>query len=157
MGKQYIYQMGGLTKKFGNREVLKDIWLAFYPNAKIGVLVVLGAGDGAKQESLRELAKDLAMHVAASQVHALRADDIDADVIAKEREIFAAQAKESGKPDDIVQKMVEGRMNKFVKEVTLLDQSFVKDPDKTVQKVVEEAAAAQGTDITVEQFIKFQF
>ena len=128
-----------------------------HSNAKIGVLVVLGAGDGARQESLQELAKDLAMHVAASQVHALRADDIDADVIAKEREIFIAQAKESGKPDDIVQKMVEGRMKKFVKEVSLLDQSFVKDPDKTVQNVVEEAAASQGTDITLERFVKFQF
>jgi elongation factor Ts len=97
------------------------------------------------------------MHVAASQVHALDAAAIDPDVIAKEREIFTAQAKDSGKPDDIVQKMVEGRMNKFVKEVSLLDQPFVKDPDKTVKKVVEEVGASMGTEVGVERFVKFQF
>ena len=106
---------------------------------------------------MQSLAKDLAMHVAASQVHALDAAAIDPEVIAKEREIFTAQARDSGKPDEIVQKMVEGRMNKFVKEVSLLDQPFVKEPDKTVKQVVSEAAARLGTEITLEKFVKFQF
>ena len=128
-----------------------------HSNAKIGVMIILSAGQDGKREPLESLAKDLAMHVAASQVHALDAAAIDPDVIAKEREIFTAQAKDSGKPDDIVQKMVEGRMNKFVKEVSLLDQPFVKDPDKTVKKVVEEAGASMGTEVGVERFVKFQF
>jgi elongation factor Ts len=128
-----------------------------HSNAKIGVLVVLSAGEGAKPDALEELARDLAMHVAASQVHALRAEDIDPEVIAKEKEIFSAQARESGKPDEIVQKMVDGRMNKFVREVSLMDQPFVKDPDKTIRQVVEEAAASQGVDVNVERFVKFQF
>lgn len=128
-----------------------------HSNAKIGVLVVLSAGEGAKADALQELARDLAMHVAASQVYALRAEDIDPEVLAKEKEIYSAQAKESGKPDEIVQKIVDGRMNKFIREVSLLDQPFVKDPDKTIKQVVEESAASQGVDVNVERFVKFQF
>lgn len=128
-----------------------------HSNAKIGVLIVLSAGRNGKREPLQSLAKDLAMHVAASQVHSLDAEAIDPDLIAKEREIFTAQAKESGKPDDIVQKMVEGRMKKFVKEISLLEQPFVKDPDKSVKKVVEDAGASLGTEVGIERFVKFQF
>lgn len=128
-----------------------------HSNSKIGVLVVLRAGDAGKAGELEPLARDLAMHVAASQVHAVRADEIDAAVLEKEKEIYTAQAKESGKPDEIVEKMVQGRLNKFIKEVSLLAQPFVKDPDKTVEQVVKDRAAALGTDVTVERFLKFQF
>ena len=117
----------------------------------------LGSGQGARRDSLEELAKDLAMHVAASQVHAVRSDQIDPQVVAKEREILTAQAEESGKPPEIVAKMVEGRMGKFVREVSLLDQQFVKDPEKTVNQVVSKAATELGTEITLEKFAKFQF
>ena len=128
-----------------------------HSNAKIGVLIVLNAGQGAPRDELESLARDLAMHVAASQVHALNAEEIDPQVIAKEREIFTAQAKDSGKPDDIVAKMVEGRLNKFVNEVSLLNQPFVKDPDQTVEKVVAGAASRLGAEITLERFVKYQF
>ncbi|MCZ6474469.1 MAG: translation elongation factor Ts [SAR324 cluster bacterium] len=128
-----------------------------HSNGKIGVLIVLGAGHGARRDSLEELAKDLAMHVAASQVHAVRSDQIDPQVVAKEREILTAQAEESGKPPEIVAKMVEGRMGKFVREVSLLDQQFVKDPEKSVNQVVSKAATELGTEITLEKFAKFQF
>jgi elongation factor Ts len=128
-----------------------------HSNSKIGVLVVLRTEESAEAGALAPLARDLAMHVAASQVHAVRAEEIGADVLDKEREIFTAQAKESGKPDDIVEKMVQGRMGKFIKEVSLLAQPFVKDPDKTVEQVVKENAATLGRDITVERYLKFQF
>ena len=128
-----------------------------HSNAKIGAVVVLSAGEGAQPGPLEHLAKDIAMHVAASQVHALSAEDIDPQVIAKEREILTAQAEDSGKPPEIIAKMVDGRMNKFVKEVSLLDQPFVKDPDKTVKQVVAESAARLKTQITLERFVKFQF
>jgi len=122
-----------------------------HSNKRIGVLVAFGGGSA--NEANQEMARDVAMHIAASQVHAVSADDIDPAVLEKEKEIFIAQAKESGKPDDIVEKMVQGRLSKFVKEVSLLDQPFVKDPDKTVRGFVESV----DSTLKIEQFIKFQF
>ncbi|MEK6770034.1 MAG: translation elongation factor Ts [Pseudomonadota bacterium] len=97
---------------------------------KIGVLVEVEGGDD-------DLAKDLAMHIAASRPTCVSKDQVPAELIAKEKEIFAEQAKQSGKPANIVDKMVEGRVNKFLSEVTLLGQPFVKDPDTTVEKLLK--------------------
>ena len=96
---------------------------------RIGVVVHLEGGDAA-------LAKDIAMHVAASRPVAIDAAGLPAELVAKEREIYLAQAQESGKPADIVQKMVEGRVKKFMQEVTLLGQPFVKDPETTVAQLL---------------------
>lgn len=101
---------------------------------RIGTLVELDGGDIA-------LAKDLAMHVAASRPQAISAADLPADLLEKERDIVATQAKDSGKPEAIIEKMVEGRMKKFVNEISLLGQPFVKDPDVTVEKLVRQANA----------------
>ncbi len=128
-----------------------------HSNRRIGALVVLQSGSADGKDALMALGKDLAMHVAASQVSAVRAEEIDPDLMAKEKEIYLAQAKELGKPDNIVEKMVEGRLNKFKKEMSLLAQPFVKDPQKTVEAVVAEAAQALGSDISVDRFVKFQF
>ena len=102
--------------------------------ARIAVVVDLKGGDEA-------LAKDIAMHIAASKPLCVRADEVSAETLEKEKEIFAAQAAESGKPADIIEKMVAGRVNKFLKEVTLLGQPFVKDPDTTVEKLLKGAGA----------------
>lgn len=96
------------------------------------------------------LAKDLAMHIAANRPQAISAADLPAELLEKERNIVAAQAKESGKPDAIVEKMVEGRMSKFVNEISLMGQPFVKDPDVTVEQLVKKANA------TVEAFAFFE-
>jgi len=128
-----------------------------HSNRRIGALVVLQSGSANGKEVLMALGKDLAMHVAASQVSAVRTEEIDPELIAKEKEIYLAQAKESGKPENIVEKMVEGRLNKFKKEMSLLAQPFVKEPQKTVEAVVAEAAQALGSDISVDRFVKFQF
>ncbi len=101
---------------------------------RIGVAVALEGGDEA-------LARDLAMHVAASRPLCISADELPAEVLEKEREIFTAQAQESGKPAEIVEKMVEGKLKKFIKEVTLLGQPFVKDPDQTVEQLLKGAGA----------------
>lgn len=101
---------------------------------KIGVMVDMEGGDEA-------LARDIAMHIAASRPEFVSRDDVSQDVIEKEKEIFIAQAKESGKPDDIIEKMVTGRINKFVNEITLMGQPFVKDPDTTVEKLLKGASA----------------
>jgi len=102
--------------------------------SRIGVVVDLEGGS-------EELAKDIAMHIAASKPLCVSADQVPAEHLAKEKEIFEAQAKESGKPDNIIEKMVEGRVNKYLKEVTLLGQPFVKDPDTTIEKLLKSSNA----------------
>ena len=101
---------------------------------RIGVLVDLQGGK-------EELAKDIAMHIAASKPACVSEADVPAEMIEKEKEIFAAQAAESGKPAEIIEKMVQGRIKKFLKEVTLLGQPFVKDPDQTVEQLLKSAGA----------------
>lgn len=101
---------------------------------KIGVLVEVDGGDEA-------LAKDLAMHIAASRPDYVSRDDVPAAVIEKEREIYAEQAQASGKPKEIVEKMVAGRVGKYLNEITLLGQAFVKDPEITVEKLLSRAGA----------------
>ena len=87
------------------------------------------------------LAKDIAMHVAASKPACVSEEQVSAELIEKEKEIFSAQAAESGKPAEIIAKMVEGRIKKFLKEITLLGQPFVKNPDQTVEQLVKAANA----------------
>ena len=99
--------------------------------SRIGVMVSLKNGD-------EVLAKDIAMHVAASRPMVINRDQVPADAIENERDIFTAQARESGKPQDIIDKMIEGRINKFIDEVSLLGQPFVKDPNKKVSQLLKE-------------------
>ncbi|MFP4154655.1 MAG: translation elongation factor Ts [Halothiobacillaceae bacterium] len=101
---------------------------------RIGVLVELEGGDEA-------LARDVAMHVAASKPNCVTEEQVDPELVAKEREIFKAQAIESGKPPEIAEKMVEGRIRKFLAEITLVGQPFVKDPDQTVGKLLDDKGA----------------
>ncbi|MGR8920807.1 MAG: translation elongation factor Ts [Gammaproteobacteria bacterium] len=110
---------------------------------RIGVLVCLEGGDDA-------LARDVAMHIAASNPTCVAEADVPADLLERERAIHAAQAAESGKPPEIVEKMVTGRLKKFVNEITLTGQPFVKDPDKTVGKLLGEAGAS------VTGFVRFE-
>ncbi len=119
--------------------------VGFYVHStnKIAVLVALKGGDA-------DLAKDVAMHVAAVNPQVVRQEDMSADVIAKEKEIYTAQAAESGKPADIVEKMVLGRVKKFLAENALLDQPFVKDPETTVGALVKKG----GADVV--EFARFE-
>src|SRR5690606_5908601 len=105
-----------------------------HSTGKIGVLVELEGGD-------ETLARDIAMHVAASRPGYVSRDQVPAAVVEKEREIYLEQAKESGKPPEIVEKMVSGRIAKQLNEITLVGQPFVKDPDTTVGKLLERAGA----------------
>ncbi len=111
--------------------------------SRIGVLVAL-------DQNNPELARDIAMHVAATSPQAIAPEDVSQDLIAKEREIFIAQAKESGKPEAIIAKMVDGRVNKFLKEVSLTSQPFVKDPSRSVADLLKEHGA------TIEAFVRFE-
>jgi elongation factor Ts len=107
---------------------------SYIHNNKIGVLIALQGGDEA-------LARDVAMHIAAVNPMVVRAEDVPEDVLAKESEIYSAQARESGKPEEIIEKMIQGRLRKFIAEVTLLEQPFVKDPDTTISALLKQSNA----------------
>ena len=110
-------------------------------NGKVGVLVEVNCETDfvARTEDFQALAKDLALHIASADPVAVAVEDVPADVVAREREIYRAQAAESGKPANIVEKMVEGSVQKFLKEVTLLSQPFVKDDKQSVGKIADAA------------------
>ena len=105
-----------------------------HSNNKIAVLLTLRGGDEA-------IARDIAMHVAAINPMVIRAEDVPEDILMRESEIYSAQARESGKPEEIVEKMIGGRLRKFITEVTLLEQPFVKDPDAKIGDLLREAGA----------------
>ncbi len=120
---------------------------------KIGVLVALeSTADSAK---LTELGKKIAMHVAATAPRFLSIADVDADTIAHEKGIYEEQAKASGKPANIIEKMVEGRLRKFYEEVVVLEQSFIMDPDQKVKDVIAQASKEFGADVTLKSFVRF--
>jgi elongation factor Ts len=121
---------------------------------KIGVLVALESG--APAETLTALGKQIAMHVAAANPLALNAEDLDADLVERERAIAMEKAKESGKPQNIVEKMVEGGLAKFRKDNALLSQLFVMDNKTPVAEVVAQAAKDAGTGIVLNGFVRFQ-
>ena len=120
-----------------------DIVGTYQHGERIAVMVELEGGDA-------DLGKDIAMHIAASKPACVAEADVDAATLDKEREIFSAQAAESGKPENIIEKMVEGRIKKFLKEVTLLGQPFVKDPDQTVEQLLK------ANNASVKRFVRFE-
>jgi elongation factor Ts len=131
------------VRRFARLQAGQGKLTSYSHGVRIGVVVELVGGD-------EVLAKDLAMHIAATNPVCVSADQMPQDLLDKEREIFIAQAKESGKPENIIEKMVSGRMHKFLAENTLLGQPFVKDPDTTVEKLVK----ARGASVA--QFERFE-
>ena len=121
-------------RRFSMMSVEDGVIGSYRHGDRIGSMVTISGGD-------MTLAKDIAMHVAASRPQAISGADLPSDLLDKERDIVATQARDSGKPEAIIEKMVEGRMKKFVNEISLLGQSFVKDPDVTVEKLVANAGA----------------
>ncbi|WP_305041221.1 translation elongation factor Ts [Geoalkalibacter sp.] len=122
---------------------------------KIGTLVELQTEKGAA-EDVKALARQLAMHVAAASPQYLVRAEVPADVLERERDIMSVKAKESGKPDNIIPKIVEGQLNKFYGEVCLTEQAYVIDPDQKVEQVVKNLAKTLGTEIKLTRFARFQ-
>jgi len=119
---------------------------------KIGVLVALeSSADAAKLDGL---GRQIAMHVAATSPLALNTEELDPTVVEREKSVFSEQARESGKPDNIIEKMVEGRLRKFYEEVTLVKQAFVINPDQTVEQAVEALAKELGTEVKLTGFVR---
>lgn len=115
-----------------------------------------GSEEAAATPEFGSVLKDLAMQVVASQPIAVRPDDVPSDLLAKEREIFEAQARESGKPDNLIPKIVEGRLKKFYAEACLLEQPFVKDTDKSVGKWLDETGKKLGAELTARRFARLR-
>jgi len=133
-------------RRFARFESAGFVGSYIHAGGKIGVLVDLaGSGD------LSALAKDVAMHIAAAAPQYVRRDEVTADVLEREKDIYRAKARETGKPDNIIEKIIEGQINKFYGEICLLEQNFVKDPDKTIQQILKSA----GPDVTVNRFARF--
>ncbi len=119
---------------------------------KIGVLIALeSTGDADK---LNEFGRKVAMHVAANAPASLDVDDLDPALVEREKSVLTEQARESGKPDNVIEKMIVGRMNKFYQEVCLMKQAFVMDPDITVEKAVENAAAEVGAPVKLAAYVR---
>ena len=110
----------------------------------------------ANTDDFRALAKDLAMHIASSAPVAVSPDEIPADVVERERAVYQEQVKEEGKPEQIAQKIIEGKLQKFYKENTLLAQPFVKDPDRTIEELVTEMSAKTGEKVQVARFARLK-
>jgi elongation factor Ts len=124
---------------------------------KLGVLVEVGCETDfvAKTEGFNDLANSIAMQVAASNPLAVDESGIAQEILDREKAIFVDQAKSSGKPDNVVEKIVEGKLNKFIQDNCLMHQSFVKNPDVTISQLVQEAVAKLGENITVNRFVRF--
>ncbi len=127
-------------------------------NGRIGVLVEVNIETdfAAANEEFKLLVKDIAMQIAAAKPEYVRKEEVPADVLEKEMNILRAQAKNEGKPEKIIEKMVEGRIEKFYKEICLLEQPWIKDPDKTIKQLVTEKIAAIGENISVRRFARFE-
>jgi elongation factor Ts len=125
---------------------------------RMGVLVEVNCETdfAAKSQDFQEFVKNIAMQIAAANPLGVTKEDVPQDVVERERAIYLAQARESGKPANILEKMVDGKLRKFYQEAVLLEQAYVKDPDKTIQDYLNELLAKTGEKIIIRRFVRFQ-
>ena len=129
-----------------------------HAGGKLGVMVELNCETDfvAKTDKFKELARDLAMHIAASNPVAIDRDNVPEDILAREKNIYIQQALESGKPENIVEKIVSGKVDKFLSEVCLLEQKYVKNPDLSIQDLLTDCVGKMGENISVKRFTRYQ-
>jgi len=147
------------AKKRGGRTASQgQVQSYIHAGGKIGVLVEINCETdfAGKTEDFTNFAKDMAIQIAATSPIAIDRERVPEDILENEKEIYATQARESGKPEKVIEKIVEGKLNKFFSESCLLEQPFVKNPDITVQDLLNEAMAKTGENIVVRRFVRFQ-
>lgn len=146
------------AKRAGRSTSEGIVYSYIHTGAKLGVLVEINCESDfvAKTDDFAAFAKDIAMHIAAANPAGLGPEDVDQSVIEKEREIYRAQMLEEGKPENIIDKIVDGKVEKFYKEVCLLSQQYVKDPQKTIEDVLKETIGKIGENIQIKRFARFQ-
>jgi elongation factor Ts len=149
--------LASLAKKSG-RDTKDGTIGSYIHNGKIGVMVEVSCETDfvARNPDFQSLVKDIAMHIAASDPRFIRKEDVTADVMAKEREIYFEQAKATGKPENVLDKIVEGRMSKYYSEACLLEQPFVKDPALTVRDFIAGYIQKIGENIQVRRFVRYK-
>ena len=146
------------AEKKGTRDTREGLVYSYiHAGGRLGVLLELNCETDfvAKTDGFTELAHNLAMQIAATNPLSLDRESIDDEIIAREKEIFTDQAKSEGKPDNIIEKMVEGRLSKFFQESCLLEQTYIKDPNKKVSDLLTETIATLGENISINRFIRF--
>ncbi len=143
-------------RRFARYEGIVETYI--HAGGKIGVMVAFDVADSTKAEApeFKEFARDVAMQIAAFNAAFLDRDSVPADVVAKETEILMAQAMNEGKPANIAEKMVAGRINKYFKEICLVDQAFIKDDELTVAGYAKKVAGELGTEIKITKFVRFE-
>jgi len=156
----YLRKKGLATAlKRAGRETSEGVINAYiHAGGRIGVLVEVNCETDfvAKTDEFRDLVKNLAMHVAATKPLGIGREDIPEEILRREEEIYRAQAREMGKPEKILDKIVQGKMEKFYKESCLLEQQYVKDTDLTVQDLIHDMVAKTGESIAVRRFTRYQ-
>ena len=151
----------GLAKaaKKAGREATEGAVVSYiHGGGRIGVLVEVNCETDfvSRNEDFQAFAREVALQIAAMNPLFVRKEEVSADVVEKERVVLLAKAKESGKPEPVVQKMVDGQISKWMKEICLLDQAWVKNPDKTIDQVQQELVAKIGENIRVRRFVRFE-
>ncbi len=156
-----ILRKKGIAKaaKRAGREVKEGLIESYiHPGSKLGVIVEVNCETDfvAKTDNFKGFVKNLAMHIAASSPLAVKREEIDPALVEKEMEIFKDQAKAEGKPDHIIEKISTGRLEKYYSETVLLNQAFVKEPEKTIEDLLNETISKVGENITIKRFARFQ-
>ena len=156
----YLRQKGLATAARRAGRVASEGQIGSYVHAggKLGVMVEVNCETDfvAKTDDFRAFAKDMAMHIAASNPLYIQRENVPAEALEREREIYRAQAREARKPEKIMEKIVEGKLEKFYGEVCLLEQPFIKDPDRTVQDLLNELIGKLGEKVEIRRFMRFQ-
>jgi elongation factor Ts len=157
---EYLREKGlaAAAKKAGRIAAEGLVEAYIHGDGRIGVLVEVNIETdfAAKNEDFKQFVKDIAMQIVASRPEYVRKEEVPADAVEKEKEILKAQALNEGKPEKIIDKMVEGRIEKFYKEICLLEQSWIKDPDKTIGQLLTEKIATIGENINIRRFVRFE-
>ena len=157
---EYLREKGlaAAAKKAGRiaAEGIVDAYI--HGNGRIGVLVEVNVETdfAARNEEFKAFVKDVAMQIAAARPEYVRKEDVPAEVVEKEKGILKAQSLNEGKPEKVIEKMVEGRLEKFYKEVCLLEQPWIKDPDKTIKQLLTEKVALIGENINIRRFVRYE-
>lgn len=150
--------LAALAKRSSRTAAEGSVGSYIHAGGKIGVLIEVNCETDfvARTDDFQELVRELAMQVAAANPRYLQREEVPAAVVDQERAIFKAQAAESGKPEQVIEKIVNGKVEKFFGEICLLEQSFIKDPDRKVSDLVSAAAAKMGENLVVRRFARFQ-
>ena len=133
------------------------VYSYIHTGGKVGVLVEVNCETDftARNDDFTSMVKDIAMHIAAASPQYVQREEVPAEIVEAEKEIFSDQARKTGKPDNVIEKIVTGKIDKFYSEICLLEQAFVKDPDKTIQEILTERIARIGENLRVARFTRY--